>query len=74
MRRATHGGADRMEGESLAFHRRVIEGFETLALTEPRRFVRVDATGTADEVATRLWDALQVRPAFVGSFGEPGLP
>lgn len=74
MRRATHGGADRMEGESLAFHRRVVEGFETLAAAEPGRFIRVDAGGDSDDVAARLWDALQVHPAFIRAFGEPGTP
>jgi dTMP kinase len=74
MRRATHGGADRMESESLAFHRRVIEGFEALAAAEPGRFVRVDAEGDPDGVAARLWDALQPHPAFIRAFGEPGTP
>jgi len=58
MRRATQAGADRMEGESLAFHRRVIEGFDSIAAAEPERFVRVLASGTPDEVAQRVWEAL----------------
>ncbi|MDO8963751.1 MAG: dTMP kinase [Coriobacteriia bacterium] len=58
LRRATHGGADRMERESLDFHRRVHEGFLTIAGAEPERFVVVDASGTVDEVAAAVWAAL----------------
>jgi dTMP kinase len=72
MRRATRGGADRIESESLEFHRRVIEGFEALAADDPGRFRSVDAVGTPDEVGSRLWDALRRHPAFVCVFGEQG--
>ena len=74
MRRATHGGADRMESESLDFHRRVIEGFEAIAAAEPGRFIRVDAAGAPDVVAERVWDALTVHPAVVAALGESDLP
>lgn len=74
MRRATHGGADRMEGESQQFHRRVIEGFEALAASEPGRFVRVDAVGNPAEVAERVWESLAVHPAIVRALGLPDLP
>jgi dTMP kinase len=74
MRRATRRGADRLESESFEFHRRVIEGFESLATAEPGRFLRVDAAGDAEQVASRVWDALRLHPAFVRTFGEPGTP
>jgi dTMP kinase len=74
MARATHGGADRMECESLAFHRRVVEGFRVLAAAEPGRFITVDAAGEPEHVASRLWDALELHPAFIDFFGEPGTP
>jgi dTMP kinase len=70
MRRATHGGADRMEAESLAFHRRVIDGFATIAAAEPDRVVVVDAGGAADDVAERVWDAVAGHPAFARAFGR----
>jgi len=65
MERATSGGADRMELQSVDFHRRVIAGFETLAASEPDRFRTIDAAGTPGEVAERVWVALSAHPAFV---------
>lgn len=56
--RATRDGADRMEAEGVAFQRRVREGYLRLVAEEPRRVRRVDATGTVEEVARRLADAL----------------
>lgn len=56
--RATRDGADRMEAEGAAFQRRVREGYLRLVAEEPRRVRRVDATGTVEEVAGRLADAL----------------
>lgn len=56
--RATRDGADRMEAEGVAFQCRVREGYLRLVAEEPRRVRRVDATGTVEEVAGRLADAL----------------
>lgn len=64
MPRATQGGADRMESESLAFHAKVLDGFEQIASGEPERVLRVDAGGSVEEVAGRVWDAVSVHPAF----------
>ena len=64
MERATNGGADRMELESLEFHRRVIEGFSAIAASEPDRIVSVNATGTPADVAERVWDAVAGHPSF----------
>lgn len=47
----------RFEAEDLAFHRRVREGYLALARAEPGRFGVVDATGSPDEVSSRI-DAL----------------
>jgi dTMP kinase len=53
-------GADRLEGEPLAFHRRVVEAYERMARAEPR-FVRIDATRPAGEVhADVLANVLQL--------------
>jgi dTMP kinase len=62
MPRATRGGADRLEAESLQFHRRVEEGFESIAAAEPERVLRIDAEGTVNEVADRVWRALAAHP------------
>jgi dTMP kinase len=53
-------GADRLEGEPLAFHRRVVEAYERMARAEPR-FVSIDATRPAGEVhADVLANVLQL--------------
>jgi dTMP kinase len=71
MPRATHGGADRLEAESRAFHAKVVEGFEAIAAGEPERVLRVDAHGSIDEVAERVWDAVSTHPALAGLAGRP---
>jgi dTMP kinase len=44
----------RFEAEDLRFHRRVREGYLSLAVAEPQRFVKIDADGTPDEVFARM--------------------
>jgi dTMP kinase len=61
--RARSGGVDRIEGEPLEFHRRVIEGFEAIAAAEPGRVLRIDAGGTAGTVSDRVWAAVVAHPA-----------
>lgn len=56
--RATEQGADRLEAESLAFHRRVREGFLSIADEEPRRVRVVDASGDVESVAREVAAAL----------------
>jgi dTMP kinase len=51
----------RFEAEDLRFHRRVREGYLTLALSEPARYAVVDADGSEDEVFTRTLATLQAR-------------
>ncbi len=59
-RRAERGGrsADRMEREDREFHRRVREGYLTLARAEPARFRVINAALGEEEVAARVWEAL----------------
>ena len=52
--RATAEGTDRMEGEGLAFQRRIREAFLAIARREPARVEVVDADGTPDEVYERI--------------------
>ena len=62
----------RFEAEhDLAFHRRVRDGFLQLAAEAPERFVIVDATRSADEVAPRS-GAVEARLASAAS--EPNEP
>ena len=56
--RATRQGADRLEAESLAFHRRVREGFLAIAAEEPRRVRVIDASGDVASVAREVAAAL----------------
>jgi len=51
----------RFEQEDLRFHRRVREGYLTLAASEPDRYAVVDAAGTPDEVLERTLDVLRKR-------------
>jgi dTMP kinase len=44
-------GADRLEGESAAFHDRVRWAFLDLAAADPRRYLVLDANRPADEIA-----------------------
>jgi thymidylate kinase len=47
-----------MESAGDAFHARVAEGFRSLAVDEPARWLVVDGTGSADDVAERVLTAL----------------
>jgi dTMP kinase len=50
---------DRMEQESIDFHRKVAEAYERLADAEPQRFVRLDATGSRDRIHLEVRDRLK---------------
>src|SRR6202140_4532934 len=49
---------DRMEAESLDFHRKVAEAYDRLAAAEPARFVRLDATGSREKIHFAVRDRL----------------
>jgi dTMP kinase len=51
----------RFEEEDLRFHRRVREGYLSLALSEPLRYIVIDAKGSPDDVFTRVTAALAER-------------
>src|SRR5690348_4751440 len=50
---------DRMEQESLEFHRRVAAEYERLASGDPKRFVRMDAGGSRDKIQFEIRDRLK---------------
>jgi len=49
-------GADRLESESVAFHERVRYAFLDLAAADPRRYLVLDATQPAEEIALTVFD------------------
>ncbi|MBU1106513.1 MAG: dTMP kinase [Candidatus Riflebacteria bacterium] len=64
LERARHGGRkqhDRIESEDLAFHRRVYDGYNTLAQQEPERFVLVHAEGDPLQISERIIEGLTKR-------------
>jgi dTMP kinase len=66
--RKAPGDVTRFEAEyDIAFHRRVRDGFLAIAAAEPDRVVVIDATGSVDEVATAVADAVDRRSLL----GEP---
>ncbi len=52
---------DRFEAAGDAFHQRVLDGFRTMASTEPERWITIDGRGTIDEVETSIVAALTER-------------
>ncbi|SDF61262.1 dTMP kinase [Blastococcus aurantiacus] len=75
--------ADRMESESLEFHQRVRQTFRALAESDPDRYLVLDATRGADELAAairvRVTDLLsglplQTLPQQPGRPAEPSAP
>jgi dTMP kinase len=54
----------RVGGRDLTFHRKVRSGYRKMAQAEPKRWLRIDARISPDEVETRIWkrvDALLSR-------------
>jgi dTMP kinase len=60
-RRQSTRGEGRFEAEPMEFHRRVADGYESVAAEFAGRVVAVDATGTAEDVAARAWKVVEAR-------------
>jgi dTMP kinase len=56
---AGRGTADRLEAESVDFHRRVREAFRILAEADPRRYLVLDATRPRQDLATQIRDTVE---------------
>lgn len=54
---------DRIEQAGEGFHQRVVDAFTEMAAADPDRWVIVNGEGSIDEVAERVWQALQIRLA-----------
>jgi dTMP kinase len=55
---------DRLEKESIEFHRRVAAEYDRLAASEPARFTRLDATGSRESIHHAVME--RVRPLVEG--------
>jgi dTMP kinase len=56
-RRKVGGGEwNRMDEQTLEFHRRTRDGYLKLAAAEPERWVRVEAAGPVEQVAASIWE------------------
>ncbi|WP_428983203.1 dTMP kinase [Phytohabitans maris] len=53
-RAARRGAADRLESESVAFHERVRYAFLDLAAADPKRYLVLDATRSAEEITAAV--------------------
>lgn len=60
---ARGAGETRFESKGEAFHRRLRDGFAAIVKTYPDRCRLIDAAGTTDQVAARVWAAVEPLPA-----------
>lgn len=63
-RAAARRGADtpdRFESEQVDFHQKLRDAYREIALNEPQRCMLIDAAGTPEEVAEKVWGAVQGR-------------
>lgn len=58
---ARHDNENRFEKFDMEFHQRLRQGFQEIAKANPHRCVVIDATGSEDQVADRIWDEVQPR-------------
>ena len=59
--RMSRRSLDRFEAAGNEFHRRVIEGFRSMAAADPQRWVTIAAVGSIDDVARQITAALTAR-------------
>ena len=55
----SEGVADRIESEDGSFHAKVADAYEKIAEEHPDKYAVIDATGTEDEVAARVREAME---------------
>jgi dTMP kinase len=52
---------NRIDVETIEFHRRVRDGYHQLIADEPHRWLLIDASATADQVAAQVKDIVKSR-------------
>jgi dTMP kinase len=62
-RRRQEGGWNRLDAYELGFHRRVRQGYLTMAERESDRWVLIDATHAPDQVERQIRDQVEARLA-----------
>ena len=55
----SRGGLDRLEREKIEFHRRLREGYQTIAQQEPQRLKIIDAQVSPEQVYAQIQEAIQ---------------
>ena len=60
-RRAGRAPADRIEGRGASYHERVVDAFRRYAADDPARVRLVDARGSVEAVAERVWALVRER-------------
>ena len=55
----SRGGLDRLEREKIEFHRRLREGYQTIARQEPQRLKIIDAQVSPEQVYAQIQEAIQ---------------
>jgi len=60
-KRRGKGGADRFEGEALAFHQTLRRAFLDIARAEPQRCAVIDALRSQKDVAADIWATVEAR-------------
>ncbi len=58
---AVAGAEDRMEKEGVEFQKRIAKGFKEIAQQNPERCVIINAEGSVEEVAERVWSVVSKR-------------
>jgi dTMP kinase len=53
--------SDRMDSQAMEFYRRVREGYRALAAREPERFCLIDGSEPVQDIAVRVWQAVEGR-------------
>jgi len=66
---AAPAAPDRFEGEEPEFHERIRAGFRALAEAEPHLWRVVDGVGPVEDVAARVWAAVEAVEAVVAPEG-----